>query len=71
MSRRERHEIAHAERSQLVKVFVRAFSSGGLKEAQNTLLTLKHECPQKGSQFEMAFRDTVYVAQRGSTPILA
>lgn len=71
MSRQERREAAKKDRNALVPVFIQAFGQGGLRAAQNKLMELKRQCPQRGSQFEMAFHETVRVARKGANPVMA
>ena len=71
MSRQDRQEAARKDRNALVPVFAKAFSQGGLKAAQNELMLLKKSCPQRGSQYEMAFHETLRVARKGTNPVMA
>ncbi len=70
MSRQERREAAKLNRNVLMSVFAKAFGRGGLKAAQNELLELRRECPQHGSQYEMAFRETLRIAKKGANPVM-
>jgi len=71
MSRQDRQEAARKDRNALIPVFAQAFSQGGLKAAQNELILLKRSCPQRGSQYELAFHETCRIARKGSSPVLA
>lgn len=70
MSRQERQEQACKDRKALVPLFAQAFGQDGLKAAQNELFRLKRSCPQRGSQYEMAFRETLEIAKKGTHPVV-